>query len=688
MTLSSIRRKLFKVSKVCTVCLFLAFISFLLYDHLNPVDLSTLKQTSRVVKADDGSWLYAQINAEHKWRFPVDVTMLDPGYLDMLLAFEDRNFYAHPGLDFLAMGRALSQLIIHRKIVSGGSTITMQLARLLDPKPRTIRAKLTEILRAFQLEWHYSKEEILSAYLTLTPYGSNVEGVVGASMRYFGKLPRSLSAGESALLVSLPQSPERNRPDRHLENAINARNKVLKIAWDKELINQFEYQQAIEQTPPTKLKKYPRHAPHLAQKILSNPKIPQKEIATTLNRLLQKQLEVWARGKAETLAKDTTIALLMIRNRDASVQAYLGSHDMFSQNVSGYVDMIQAVRSPGSTMKPFIYAFGFDDHFIHPNTLILDQETRFGDYMPHNFSNTYTGEVTVAYALQHSLNIPAVKILQKVGTEAFVNKISAYTGKLRVPKKRATLPVALGGVGISMWQLSQLYVALANSGRADPIHYLKIPESTTAPQKLCDKKSAKMTTAILREVPAPEGFVDTHHQIAYKTGTSYGYRDAWAIAYSKEYTVAVWVGKPNNATQSRLTGRSTAAPLAFEAFALLQTLIPQNNWQWSPRYLGNEVPLGLTYFDKESHNHARQQLAMVYPLDNARFRNAGCGNTLVEIKVEHGLKPYYWYIDGNPKEISQTSTTIPFDYGAHTITIIDTKGATITRNIWVDKPEC
>ena len=233
----SIRRKLFKVLKACIICLSLAFLSFLLYDHLNPVDTSTLKQTSRVVKADDGSWLYAQINTEHKWRFPVDVTMLDPGYIDMLLTFEDRHFYTHPGFDLFAMGRALSQLIAHQKIVSGGSTITMQLARLLDPKPRTIMAKLAEIVRAFQLEWHYSKEEILSAYLTLTPYGSNVEGVVGASMRYFGKLPHSLSAGESALLVSLPQSPERNRPDRHLKNAINARNKVLKIAWDKRLIN-------------------------------------------------------------------------------------------------------------------------------------------------------------------------------------------------------------------------------------------------------------------------------------------------------------------------------------------------------------------------------------------------------------------------------------------------------------------
>ena len=688
MTLNSIGLKLLKALKICTVCLFLAFISFVLFDHFDPVDLSTIEQTSRVVKADDGSWLYAQTNAEHKWRFPVDVTMLDPGYVDMLLAFEDQHFYTHPGLDIFAIGRALSQLITHQKIVSGGSTITMQLARLLHPKPRTVKAKLTEILRALQLEWHYSKEEILSFYLTLTPYGSNVEGIVGASMRYFGKLPHSLSASESALLVSLPQSPESNRPDRHLKNAIKARNKVLKIARDKDLINPFEYQQALKQLPPVKLKKYPRNAPHLAQKILSNPKNSQKEISTTLNGLLQKQLEVWAQGKAETLAKDTTIALLLIRNRDASIQAYLGSHDMFSQKVSGYVDMIHAVRSPGSAMKPFIYALGFDDHLIHPNTLIMDQETRFGDYLPHNFSNTYTGEVTVAYALQHSLNIPAVKILSRIGTEAFVNKIEAYAGKLKVPKKRATLPVALGGVGISMWQLSQLYVALANSGRADRIHYLKIPEGSATSKKLCDKKSAKMITAILREVPAPEGFVDTHHQIAYKTGTSYGYRDAWTIAYSKEYTVAVWVGKPNNATQSRMTGRNTAAPLAFEAFALLQTLLPQNHWQWSPHYLGNKVPLGLTYFDKESHDHNRQQLAMVYPLDNARFRNAGCGDTLVEIKVEHGLKPYFWYIDGNPKEISQTSTTIPFDYGAHTITIIDNGGATITRNIWVDKPEC
>ncbi len=681
-------RRVWRAVKIFLVVSTLLFTTFILFDDLNPVNLTAVQNTSRVVKATDGAWLYAQINSEDKWRFPVTIAKLDPAYIEMLLAFEDKRFYTHPGFDMLAMMRAVTQMFTQGKIVSGGSTITMQLARLLEPKPRTVWAKMTEIVRAFQLEWHHSKEEILSAYLTLTPYGGNIEGVVAASKHYFGKFPYALTASESALLVSLPQSPERNRPDRSIENARKARNKVLKIIRAKDLITDHIYRQAIGQSPPKRPKSFPRYAPHLSQKLLSSVKKSTQEIVTTLHGGVQKQLEKWAKSKSEYLAGDTTLAVLVVRNEDAAVEAYIGSHDMFSTRVSGYVDMTQAIRSPGSTLKPFIYALGFEKHLIHPNTLILDRETRFGDYMPHNFSYQYNGEVTVAYALQHSLNIPAVKILQRVGVGDFVASISQCVGKVKIPKNRSTLPIALGGVGLSMIQLTQLYVALANGGKSHPIHTVADINSSQVILPLCDPKAAQMTTAILREIPAPEGFSDIQNQIAYKTGTSYGYRDAWTIAYNNSHTVAVWVGKPNNATQLKLTGRNTAAPLAFEVFALIQNLLPQRSWNWSASYLGQQVPTGLARFDPQESRESVKQLTMLYPEENARFRSAGCDDAVVEVKVDAGVKPYHWYIDGGPRNIKQTSMIQHFDHGAHTITVIDSAGETITRDIWVDEPEC
>jgi len=651
------------------------------------MDISATKDTSRVIKAQDGSWLYTETNDGDKWRFAVDLKQIDPNYIDILLNFEDKNFYSHFGIDILAMFRAVSQLVVNQRIISGGSTITMQLARLLKPKPRTISSKLIEMVNALQLEMHYSKDEILSSYLTLTPYGGNVESIIGASMRYFGKLPKNLTASQSALLVALPQSPERNRPDRHLLNATKSRDRVLKMAYEKRLINSYEYNFSISQKPSTKLYKFPRYAPHLSTKLLSLDRLSNSsDISTTIDISLQRELEVWAKDRSYILPKDTTIAILVIKNSDSSIEAYMGSHDRFSSRVSGFIDMINSIRSPGSTLKPFIYALGFERHIIHPYTIILDKEIRFGDYMPHNFSNRYSGEVTVAYALQHSLNIPAVKVLERIGVGDFVDSIEEISGDLLIPKNSATLPVALGGLGISLWQLSQLYVTLANYGRSYPLHYLADINSSKI-LRLCGSKSAKMTTAILREVEPPDGFINRNSQIAYKTGTSYGYRDSWTIAYSRDYTIAVWVGKPNNATQSKLTGRSTAAPIAFEIFSILNNIKSIGSWQWRTNFISHIPPKALTYFNKREYIEDRNRLKFVYPRKFSRYRSANCDKTLVDIKIERGKRPYYWYIDDRPIDINRSSTTLPFDYGSHTITIIDSNGQQITRDIWIDRPE-
>jgi penicillin-binding protein 1C len=350
--------------------------------------------------------------------------------------------------------------------------------------------------------------------------------------------------------------------------------------------------------------------------------------------------------------------------------------------------MVSALRSPGSALKPLIYALGFEKHLIHPQTLIIDRETRFGDYMPHNFSHRYNGEVTVAYALTHSLNIPAVKILERVGTEAFVERIGHVAGTLAIPKQRSTLPIALGGIGITMQQLAQLYVGLARGGESDPIRTQPFIARSQPLPPVCDAEAARMTTAILREIPAPEGFVDATSQIAYKTGTSYGYRDAWTIAYDKGYTVIVWVGKPSNAAQLGRTGRNTAAPLAFEVFALLDTLLPRPKWKWSPSLSHNAAPIGLQRFDPSEQRGEVKHLKMLYPLEGTRYRSADCSDVIVDVMVQDGVTPYYWYIDGEVRVFNRLPAVVTLGHGAHTITVIDSDGETIGRSIWVDKPEC
>ena len=657
----------------------------LLMNRLYPLSLDPALQTSRIITDAQGEWLYTTTNTDQKWRFAVDIDKLDPLYLKMLLLFEDKRFWHHYGMDPLAMGRAIWQLLSRGHITSGGSTLTMQLARLLEPKPRTIRSKLIEIIRAFQLESTYTKKQILKAYLTLAPYGGNVEGIVGASMRYFGKPPYALSPSESAILVSLPQSPERNRPDRHPTASKQSRDKVLTLAHDQHLISDTLYRRSVQEAVNSHHFPYPRLSPHLSQKLLK--RLPGASILTTLDATLQKQLEQWAAAQGEILPKGSTLSVLIVKNHTAAIQAYLGSHDMFSPKVAGFVDMIPVSRSPGSALKPFLYALGFERHLVHPNTIISDKETRFGDYLPHNYSRKYTGEISASYALRHSLNIPAVKILQRLGAETFVRELTLLTGKLIIPNKQATLPVALGGLGISIWQVAQLYTALANGGSAPKLHILQEEENLTQLPTLLSSQSAKMTTAILRTLPPPQGYRNSYQKIAYKTGTSYGYRDLWTAAYTPEYTTIVWVGRPDNAPQRKLSAREVAAPMAFEVMQMLEALHPMKNWQWRSDYLGGSAPKALKYFDKEKQVR-HTALQFLYPEKNSRFRSAGCHDVTVEVAAEYGELPYFWYLDDHPAKLDAQRVNLRFGRGAHTITIIDASGDAVSRDIWVDMPDC
>jgi len=674
-------KRLLKIVKYF-ILFFVAFAIFVIFvDIVYPIDISKAKSCSRVVLDKDGKWLYATTNSTDKWRFSANVNRVDPLYIKMLLNFEDKRFYSHHGVDILALIRATAQFIKYRKITSGGSTITMQVAKLLEPKRRTVAAKIVEIIRSLELEFHYSKEEILNIYLTLAPYGGNIEGIEAASWRLFKKHPSSLSATEAALLVALPKNPEGYRVDKHPKRAKKARNRVLKRAYNAGIISKFIYNQALKEPISKRLYKFPRYAPHLSQKLLK--KLDNNKIETTINKTLQKQLEIWAKIRAKGLPNGASMALLLVDNRSFEVRAYLGSYDMFSKKVPGFIDMVRVTRSPGSALKPFIYALGFKKHIIHPQTIILDNEVVFGNYHPHNYTKRFHGEVTVAKALQNSLNIPAVKVLYRVGAGDFIDKLKDVVGEIAIPKGVATLPVALGGLGVSLWQMDQLYSLLANGGQGKEIVVLKGEKQEAL--NLTDKKSAKLTTAILRDIPPPKGYKH-NGKIAFKTGTSYGYRDFWAMGYSKNYTLGVWVGRPNNQPLIKASAREVAVPILFEAFSIVDAIYGIGDWSSGVDIYKNSPPKVLKYFDKKMQDS--KKFKFLYPKDGAKYQSAGCYDVTVKVAVENGKAPYYWYIDAKPIELTEKKAQIKFSEGGHKIVVLDSSGESIKTNLWVNMPDC
>ena len=675
--------KFIKKSLIYTALLLLIFfITVVLSDIFYPVSTSKIDDTSRVVYDSNDNWLYTTTNQSQKWRFKPENKSIDPLYIKMLINFEDKRFSSHYGVDFKALLRATYQLASRGRIVSGGSTLTMQVARLLEPKSRNLSSKIIEITRAFQLSYHYSKEKILNIYLTLAPYGGNIEGIEAASWYYYGKHPHSLSASEAALLVALPKNPESYRPDKHPKRAKAARDRVLKKAHKVGIISDFIYKQALKEPISTKLYRFPRLAPHLALKLLKKSK--NSKIHTTIDGTLQKQLEVWAKERGESLPTGASMALLVVENSSSKIRAYLGSWNMFNKEISGYIDMTDAIRSPGSALKPFVYALGFKQHIIHPQTLILDKEITFGNYHPHNYSRKYHGQVTISDALKNSLNIPAVKVLYKVGASLFIDNLQRAISKVHIPKNSATLPVALGGLGLSLKQLTQGYVILANGSKAKSLTLLKNSKQKTL--SFADKQSTKLVTAILRQLQPPKDYLDKEDKIAYKTGTSYGYRDFWSMGYSKNYTIGVWIGKANNQPVIKASAKEIATPIMFEVFSLIDAIKGLKQWSWSSNFIKNRAPNVLKYFDKELKS--KDKLKFLYPRKGARYQSASCHKVTVEIAIDNGKEPYFFYIDNKPKNSNFKKLNLRLGIGAHTITVLDNSGESITRDIWVEMPDC
>jgi penicillin-binding protein 1C len=660
---------------------------------LGPLPLAAARQVSTSVVDRNGKLLRAYAMTDGRWRLPVDAkTSVDPGYLKLLLAYEDRRFYSHAGIDPLALGRAAFQLVTRGHIVSGGSTITMQLARLMEPRrERSLYAKLRQMVRAVEIERQLTKDQILDLYLALAPYGGNLEGIRAASIAYFGKEPKRLSPAEAALLVALPQSPETRRLDRYPDAARAARDRVLARMVEDGQMPAEDALEARKIAVPKLRKPMPILAPHSADQAVANVK-DAPVIRLTLDASLQKVLEALARDRAAALGPNISVGILAVDNESGDVLARVGSPDYFDDRRAGQVDMTRAVRSPGSTLKPFIYGLAFEDGFVHPESLIDDRPVRFGSYAPENFDMTFQGTVPVRKALQLSLNVPAIELLDRVGASRLSSRLKQAGASLVLPKDEVPgLAMGLGGVGITLQDLVQLYCGLARLGTTRPLREIvragNERDILRDPLRLMDQVAAWQVGNVLMGTPPPENA--PHSRIAFKTGTSYGYRDAWSVGFDGRITIGVWVGRPDGAPVPGLVGRTAAAPILFDAFARTGKLPmplpkpPKGVLMASnaklPLPLRRFRPLGeLVRTDSEHTPHIQ------FPLNGSRIdvdRSGGTQLAAMPVKVAGGVLPMTMLVNGvSVGELDSRRQRLvdPPGPGFARLTVIDAVGAADT----------
>jgi penicillin-binding protein 1C len=657
---------------------------------LGPLPLAETRQISTEIIDRNGKLLRAYAMADGRWRLPVDArTGVDPRYLKLLLAYEDRRFRSHAGVDPLALGRAAFQLVTRGHIVSGGSTITMQLARLMEPRrERSVYAKLRQMVRALEIERRLTKDQILDLYLALAPYGGNLEGIRAASIAYFGKEPKRLSLAESALLVALPQSPETRRVDRYPDVARAARDRVLDRMVEEGRVSAEDALQAKAVPVPRLRKQMPILAPHSADQAIATVK-DADVIRLTLDSVLQKNLEALARDRAIALGPNISIGIIAVDNESGDVLARIGSPDYFDDRRAGQVDMTRAVRSPGSTLKPFIYGLAFEDGFVHPESLIDDRPIRFGSYAPENFDMTFQGTVPVRRALQLSLNVPAIALLDRVGASRLSSRLKQAGANLVLPKDEAPgLAMGLGGVGVTLQDLAQLYSGLARLGNTRPLREIVgAKDDQRESLRLMDQVAAWQVGNVLMGTPPPENGV--HNRIAFKTGTSYGYRDAWSVGFDGRMTIGVWVGRPDGAPVPGLVGRTAAAPILFDAFARtgkLPAALPKPP-KGALAASNAKLPLPLRRFRPVGElvrTGGEQAPHIQFPLNGSRIEVAGFDGTqpsAMPVKVAGGVLPMTMLVNGvSVGEIDGRRQRLvdPPGPGFARLTVIDATGAADT----------
>ncbi|MCP1481091.1 penicillin-binding protein 1C [Pseudomonas chlororaphis] len=540
-----------------------------LADRIWPLPLPK-DDLARVVLAEDGTPLWRFADANGVWRYPVRTDEVSPYYLDALLTYEDRWFYSHLGVNPMALARAAWQNLTGGRVLSGGSTLSMQVARLLDPHSRTWHGKLRQLWRTAQLEWHLSKQQILTLYLNRAPFGGTLQGVAAASWAYLGKSPQHLTHAEAALLAVLPQAPSRLRPDRHAARAQAARDKVLQRLAQFQVWPQSAVAEALQEPLLLAPRLEPSLAPLLARR-LNRPDSPPL-IRTTLDANLQRRLEDLLLGWRARLPEHTSAAILVVEAQTMAVRAYLGSVDINDARRFGHVDMISAMRSPGSTLKPFLYGMALDAGLIHSESLLQDVPRRYGDYRPGNFSMGFSGAVSASTALATSLNLPAVQLLEAYGPKRFAAEMRIGGMPLTLPAlAEPNLALILGGAGSRLEDLVSGYSAFARGGKSASLRLQ--PDDELRERPLLSPGSAWIVRRILsgqaRPDRDPRAELVQRPVLAWKTGTSYGFRDAWAIGVGPRYLIGIWIGRPDGTPVPGQFGLASAAPLMLQVHDVL-----------------------------------------------------------------------------------------------------------------------
>ncbi|CDZ32231.1 Penicillin-binding protein 1C [Neorhizobium galegae bv. officinalis] len=665
-------------------------------DRAYPPPLEKARVVSSEVLDADGELLRAFATPEGRWRLRTNTENVDPRFLKMLVAYEDQRFYEHGGVDPWALGRAMLQLVTNGRVVSGASTLSMQVARLIEPREsRSVAAKLRQVVRAVQIERRLSKREILELYLTHAPYGGNLEGVRAASLAYFGKEPRRLTVAEAALLVALPQSPEGRRPDRHFKVAQAARERVLMRSAVAAVTGDGESERAAHDSIPARRLQLPAYAAHLAEAaIRKQPKTEQHK--TTLKRSIQQGLEQVAREASMKLSPKVSVAMVMADITTGAIVGEVGSADYFDASRSGWVDMTRVHRSPGSTLKPFIYGLAFEQGLVSQETIIEDRPADFFGYRPKNFDMTYQGDVSVRQALQLSLNVPAVRLLDAVGPSRLMIRFRRADVRPVLPANEAPgLAIGLGGVGITLKDLVQAYAALANRGNPMRIgNGIEDQPGMIDGEPLLDPQAVWNVADILSDVLPPQG--SRRLGIAYKTGTSYGYRDAWSVGFDGRHVLGVWVGRPDNGAVPGIAGYQTAAPILFEAFS--KSGVPITPLPSAPsgavRIAQAELPISQRRFSMTANGlfsaSTREPAPqIVYPPEGARVDLGALSGDIspLVLKLQGGRAPFRWLANGKPlSELSRrrTSEWKPDGAGYSTLTVIDAAGRAASVRVFVE----
>jgi len=624
-----------------------------LLDRAAPPDLARLHAVSTEVLDRGGRPLAVLPAGDGRWRLPASIAEVPPHLIDLLIAAEDRRFRQHPGVDPLALARAAGQWLRAGRVVSGGSTLTMQAARLLEPRPRTLRSKAIEILRAMQLEARYSKDEILGIWLTLAPMGGNLEGVRAGALAWFGRPAARLDVAEAALLLAVARRPEATRPDRHPARARAAREAVLRQrAAGAAGISAADLALASAAPLPRQRLPLPNAAPHLARRLAAA--TPMARVTTTLDARLQAGLERLAADARAELPPRASLALLVAELGTREMRGLVGG---FWQDPAraGALDLSRAVRSPGSAAKPALYALAFEAGLAQPETLLADLPRRFGAYAPENFDGGFDGRVTVAEALRRSLNMPAVGLLAELGPLRLAAALKTAGAPIRLaPGQPPGLPLALGGFGTSLQDLAGVYAALGDGGRAGPLTAL--PGGAAPAGQVFAPGAAALTTAILVQ-PFPAG---GPAGIAWKTGTSWGGRDAWAFGIDGRHVVAVWIGRPDGSAMAGATGAKLALPLLARIFAVLPAAPLAPLPVRAPRVAAGAAPT--------------DRLRLTFPPPGALLAPDGPAVTL---RASGGRRPLTFLVDGAPvpaMPAKREAAWQPPGPGFYRVTVIDAGG--------------